>query len=687
MCGITGYWGYARADLARDAFEAFTHSLAHRGPDGFGIEHWPDAHLWLGHRRLAVIDLSDHARQPLSYGNGRYWITYNGEVYNYSELRQELTDLGHRFVSHGDTEVVVAAYAQWGAECQLRFNGMWAFAIWDAREQQLFISRDRFGVKPLHYSLHNGAIAFASELKALLTLPWIDGGFDVEILSETLNNIAGQASSIYTLLKEVRQLQAGHTMLVNRDGRVRIARWWNTLDHLPTIGTDLQQHADEFRQLFFDSCRVRLRSDVPLATSLSGGIDSSAVACTISELGRVGKASLAPRDWQRAFVACFTNTPNDEQNYARAIVQHTGMTAHYEKVDEATAVRHIERAIFDIEGIFGHPAVGTWMIYRAMRANGMRVSLDGQGADELLGGYDHFVETALDAAMMNFFNFSRYSDLKVVLRGITGDDVGRAGNLRDIKWLLKRISRNGKRLLRHKVNRVSLLKHHWSGSSVCPWSGGSAVHASIRGGQSPLRLYLGPRRLYYAEADRRICGMTPLQAALFSSFHGSMLPTLLRQFDRVSMAHGIETRMPFMDWRLVTYSFSLPDTSKIGGGVTKRVLRMAMQGLVPDAIRLRTNKIGFVSPISAWTRGTLNTWLRDLCASRSFLDSEVWSGEAVRMVLEQAIARQTGIDPVWPIIHAHVLEQAFKAQARQYRSSPSLASSVQIRQTYKQRAV
>jgi asparagine synthase (glutamine-hydrolysing) len=181
--------------------------------------------------------------------------------------------------------------------------------------------------------------------------------------------------------------------------------------------------------------------------------------------------------------------------------------------------------------------------------------------------------------------------------------------------------------------------------------------------------------------------MTPLQAALFSSFHGSMLPTLLRQFDRVSMAHGIETRMPFMDWRLVTYGFSLPDTSKIGGGVTKRVLRMAMQGLVPDAIRLRTNKIGFVSPISAWTRGTLNTWLRDLCASRSFLDSEVWSGEAVRMVLEQAIARQTGIDPVWPIIHAHVLEQAFKAQARQYRSSPSLASSVQIRQTYKQRPV
>ena len=176
------------------------------------------------------------------------------------------------------------------------------------------------------------------------------------------------------------------------------------------------------------------------------------------------------------------------------------------------------------------------MIYQAMRANGMRVSLDGQGADELLGGYEHFVNTALDAAMLNSFDFSRYSDLKMVLRGVTGDDVGGAGNLRDINWRLKRISGKTRRLLGQKLNRVSLLNPLRS------------VYAGIRGLQSsPLRLYRGPRRLYYAEADCRISGMTPLQAALFSSFHGSMLPTLLRQFDRASMAHGIKTRMPFMD--------------------------------------------------------------------------------------------------------------------------------------------
>jgi asparagine synthase (glutamine-hydrolysing) len=665
VCGITGYWGYSRVDLSLHAFEAFTHSLAHRGPDGFGIEHWPVARIWLGHRRLAIIDLSDQARQPMSYANGRYWITYNGEIYNYLELRDELTDLGHRFVSNGDTEVVVAAYAQWGADCQQRFNGMWAFAIWDAHDQQLFISRDRFGVKPLHYSLYKGSFAFASELKAFLALPWIHGDFDVEILSETLNNVAGQASSIYTLLKEVYQLQAGHAMLVSRDGHIRIARWWNTLDHPSMVGSGLQRQTDEFRELFFDSCRLRLRSDVPLATSLSGGLDSSAVACTISELGRLGKASLAPEDWQRAFVACFTGTPHDEQNYARAIVQHTGMTAHYEEVDETTAVKNLEKAIFDIEGVFVHPAVGTWMIYRAMRANGMRVSLDGQGADELLGGYEDLVETALEAAMMNFSNLSRYSDLRIVLQGFAGDDATPASKLREVNWLLKRLSGKTKRLLRHRLDRLSLLKPLRN------------VRAGIRGVHPLLGLYLGPRRLYYAKADSRIAGMMPLQAALFTSFHGSMLPTLLRQFDRASMAHGIETRMPFMDWRLVTYSFSLPETSKIGGGLTKRVLRMAMEGLVPDVIRLRTNKIGFVSPVHAWTRGALNAWARDICADRSFLDSEVWNGAAVRTVVEQALAGRRAIDPVWPIIHAHVLEQAFKAKAGHYRSPSSWRSSVQ----------
>jgi asparagine synthase (glutamine-hydrolysing) len=655
MCGIVGYWAYSAEDLSQPTFEAFTHSLAHRGPDGFGIEHFASDRLWLGHRRLAIIDLSAHGRQPLSFADQRYWITYNGEIYNYIELREELRALGHRFVSATDTEVALAAYAQWGPACQLRFNGMWAFAIWDARERKLFLSRDRFGVKPLHYHLRNGAISFASELKAFLTLPWISGALDVEILSETLTNLQGHESTIYTLLPGVRRLPAGHAMQVSADGRVHITRWWNTLEHLPTVPVEPRQQAEEFRELFFDACRVRLRSDAPLATSLSGGLDSSAIACTISELGRQGKVANAPADWRRAFVICWKGTRYDEENYARTIVHHTGMTTHYENVDESTAVENIEKVIFDVESLYRDPKVGHWTIYRAMRANGICVSLDGSGADELLGGYPKCVETALDAAI----NLSRYADLRHVLNGF--DEVERLGVLGEIK-----------RLLRHEFKRLRLLEPL------------NAVGARLRqlGERFPrlaglpipersepvLRPYLGPPRLYNAKLDVETFGKSPFEAMLYSWFHSGMLPTLLRNFDRASMAHGIETRMPFMDWRLVTYGFALPEESKVGSGFTKRVLRMAMEGLMPESIRLRTNKFGFVSPIDVWTRGPLNSWVQDVCASRPFLDSPVWNGGAVRMSVERAIAAQKSIEPLWPIIQAHVLEQSFKRKARDHHS-------------------
>jgi asparagine synthase (glutamine-hydrolysing) len=642
-------------DMTPASFAAFTHSLAHRGPDAFAIKHYADARLWLGHRRLAIIDLSDHGQQPLSYANRRYWITYNGEVYNYAELRAELSALGHRFVSNTDTEVIVAAYAQWGPDCQLRFNGMWGFAIWDNQDRQLFLSRDRFGVKPLHYALHNGAMAFASELKAFLALPWIDGAFDVEILSETLANLSGLEGTGYTLLPNVLCLPAGHAMLVTPDGRVRITRWWNTFDHLPMVPNKLEQQVGEFREIFFDACRVRLRSDVPLATSLSGGLDSSAIACSISELNRNTKTLGAPRDWRRAFVVCWKGTPYDEENYARAIVQHAAMTAHYEYADESTAVNNLEKIIFDVESIYLDPKVGHWMIYRAMRANGIYVCLDGSGADELLGGYPNCVTTAIDAAL----TVSRYLDLRRALRGF--DEGPGAGILGELQLLLKYEIRRLHLLepLRAIRGGIRDLWMHWrqltENSSFSEQS------------EQTLRPYLGPRRLYDERLDGEICEMTPLQAMLFSWFHKGRLPTLLRHFDRASMAHGVETRMPFMDWRLVTYCFALPETSKIGGGFTKRVLRQAMEGLMPDPIRLRRNKFGFVSPINTWTRGLLNCWVRDACASQSFLESPVWNGPRVRSLVNRAVVAQKSIEPVWPIIQAHVLQQSFKAQALLWR--------------------
>jgi asparagine synthase (glutamine-hydrolysing) len=402
---------------------------------------------------------------------------------------------------------------------------------------------------------------------------------------------------------------------------------------------------------------VRLRSDVPVVTALSGGLDSSSIACTLSELGRCGKISSAPGD-QRAFVACFRDTPKDEQTYARAIVQHTGMTAHYENVDEYAAVKNIEKVIFDLEGIFWDPLVGPWMIYQAMRANGICVSLDGTGSDELFGGYRDCVKTALNAAIMNPPDSARYLDLKEVLRGFSGEAKHAGGAIRSsVRHVLKRLQvleplRDARACIRGLRSQLS----HVIGSGVS---------------EPALRPYLGVRRLYYEKLDSQVFGMPPLQGKLFSLFHGRLLPTILHHFDRASMAHGVETRMPFMDWRLVTYGFALPEASKMGGGFTKRVLRAAMDGLMPESIRLRTNKITFLSPLNAWTRGTLNTWVRDICASQSFLDSPVWNGQAVRKIVERAIAARTGIEPVWSIIQAHVLEQSFRAHLLKNRQAPA----------------
>ena len=655
MCGVTGYWAYSSHDVAETVFAVFTHSLAHRGPDGCGIEHFPGARLWLGHRRLAIIDLSERGRQPMSYAEGRYWLTYNGEVYNYLELREELRGLGHRFVSDSDSEVILASYAQWGPECQLRFNGMWAFAIWDARDHSLFLSRDRFGVKPLHYCDHAGAFSFASELKAFLTLPWIDGALDPEILAETLTNINGHENSSYTLLPGVHRLPAGHAMMIEADGSRRINGWWNTLDHLPQPSASLDEQAEEFRALFFDACRLRLRSDVPLATALSGGLDSSAVACTLAELGRGGVVKHAPKDWQRAFVACFTGTSYDERQHAKAVIDHTGMVPYYDDVDDRQALSDIEKVIFDLEGISWPMFVGAWSIYRDMRLTGIRVSIDGHGSDELIGGYHYFVERAIDAAAGSL-DVRRYIDLRAILAGLVGGTAQSTygspmGDLR-------------------RFARALLARMHLLGAARTAAVGLQSLTENVRSpaarsaGEGLLPYYQGPRRLYYDAADPRVTGMSPLQAMLFVWFHGSMLPTLLRVFDRASMSHGIETRMPFMDWRLVAYSFALPEASKIGGGYTKRVLRHAMRGILPEPIRLRTQKIGFIAPIDKWATGALKPWLLDTSNSRSFIESSIWNGPAVRSYVERAVKGEARITTVWPMFQAYTLEQTFKNRAR-----------------------
>ena len=604
----------------------------------------------------------------MSYADGRYWLTYNGEIYNFLELRKTLSELGHRFFSNADSEVILAAYAQWGPACQLKFNGMWAFAIWDRDRKTLFLSRDRFGIKPLHYREAGGSLAFASELKSFLSLPGIDGAFDTEVLAETLSNINGQESTPHTLLPGVKRLPGGHSLTITRDGTVQVARWWDTLSHLPACAAEFDRQADEFRELFMDSCRLRLRSDVPIATALSGGLDSSAIACTLAALRKGRTVEHAPQEWHRAFVACFPGTRLDERRYAQQVVEHTGMAAQYEDIDDSRTLELLDQVIFDLEGIYWVPLVGPWAIYQAMRKGGIRVSLDGHGADELLGGYHFHVERALDGLLQGRFSLSRYVDLKRIIRGFAGGsaDSNRGSLLGDLQAVARReLQRLGMlERTRQVAWRVNAIQRRVFGALTRSVGSTDSTPAPWPPAEPSLTPYSGPKRLYNEDADPRTSGMSPLSRMLFAWFHGSVLPTILRSYDRASMAHGIEVRMPFMDWRLVTYGFALPEESKLGRGYTKRILRQAMTGLMPDPIRLRKNKIGFTSPLDEWTRGKLRPWVGDLANSRSFLESPVWNGRAVRALVDQALSAKTSINPVWPMLNAYSLQKGFMKEAR-----------------------
>ncbi|HHY55695.1 MAG TPA: asparagine synthase (glutamine-hydrolyzing) [Chloroflexi bacterium] len=649
MCGITGIWQLDGAPVDLSVLQAMTEAIAHRGPDGEGLK--IAGAIGLGHRRLAILDLSPAGHQPMSYANGRYWITYNGEVYNFLELRHELEQLGHHFSSHSDTEVILAAYAQWGRNCLLRFNGMWAFAIWDAQEQTLFLARDRFGVKPLFYLLERDRIAFASEWKAFFSLPSFVRRIDWSTFLTALLNPYSQEGIEQCLLVGIRRLLPGHCMEVTPHV-VRVYRWWQTLDHLQTPPTGLRAQAAHFLELFTDACRLRMRSDVPIGTCLSGGLDSSAIVCTLAAIGRQasqGGERLA-QDWQRAFIATFPGAAVDERNYAELVVQATAVTPEYVTPTAADFLAHIDSAVYHLEGLDAGPTIQLWALYRRLRASGVVVTLDGHGGDELLGGYVSHVRHALyDAGRLRQWP-GRYLQMLNTYRAMfrnASDSMRPPSSLQDLV-----IATNSWAQLAARLGR-SLTGNDKADLSPAATGLAQFLHPDLLGlAPTPEPPYIWP-------------GNGHLEAALYREFHQTMLPTILRNYDRMAMAHGVEVRMPFMDWRLVTYVFSLPPESKIGQGFTKLVLREAMRGLLPEAVRTRRDKIGFAPPVVQWFQGELKQWLLDgLCTMNHAGRVPLLSDPAQRKVCADIQRNQytwNELITIWPLIHARLWLAKFAA--------------------------
>ncbi|HXH17510.1 MAG TPA: asparagine synthase (glutamine-hydrolyzing) [Chitinophagales bacterium] len=582
MCGILGLMP-ASADL--NFFTRSLDLLVHRGPDGRGVWQDGDGKVILGHRRLSILDLSDAGFQPMH--NERYAIIHNGEIYNFREIRTELEKKGHLFKSQTDTEVILEAYARWGADCLQKFNGMWAFAIWDKKEKTLFLARDRFGKKPLFYAFAGDAFVFGSEMKALVPfLPKVNLSKDFQWMRD---NVFAYEPTEKCLIEGITRFPSAHYGIY-RNGKLTTVKYWDTHAHLHSVPRNYSRQVEEFRDLFLDACKIRLRSDVPVGTALSGGVDSSA---TIAGIKQAAKLTAEPPSvtWQNAFIASMPGSPLDETSYAKKVCAYLKIQPHVIEINPEEGIKSLEEYLYHFEELYITSPVPMVQTYRAERNSGVYVSIDGHGADELFSGYDTFL---LNAFWDCGLNPHAISSILKTYRGIVPPFP---------QFKVKEVG------IRDYFQRVS---GSFKFKDFIPHIGREIKKAFEQNSNG-------------------------FNRALYHLFHTANLPTLLRNYDRYSMMSGVEIRMPFLDHRVVAYCFSIPWTSKIRNGYTKALLRDAMAPFLPREIMYRKYKMGFQTPIVDWLKGAWKNYFLELVNSKDFKETGIIQAADVKAKIENVI--------------------------------------------------
>ncbi len=579
-----------------------TAAQAHRGPDGFGVAIMEDGQvrrsrelptpvgkIALGHNRLAIIDLSEGGHQPMRSSDGGLWIVYNGEIYNYRELREELESLGRQFRSSSDTEVLLEAYNTWGPTCVSRFNGMWAFAILDLRRRCLLLSRDRFGVKPLHIAKDGDRILFASEIKALLAArqapPRLNRGVAAAFLRHGVVNATDE-----TFFEGIRCFPPAHYAEIDLERPLdwTPVRFW-ALPDAPERGMAAptpEEACRNFRDLFTSSVSLRMRSDVRVGSCLSGGLDSSSIVCVASRLR-------PPDDPMDTFTASFEDAALDERRYADAVNARVGARAHVTTPTAAGALQDWPALVRAQDEPFTSLSIyAQYCVMRLSRQNGVKVLLDGQGGDETLAGYRKY-------AMFH-------------LRSLWSRR--RAVALAGFGWgLLRRGDRGLMRLSEGVRYLPGVLRRRAEGLSA-------AIAPGYRGAWTAAELAREPGHLV---EDRQVDDLTRYS-----------LPSLLRYEDRNSMAFGIEARVPFLDYRLVEFLLRVSSDRKLVGGQTKAILRRALRGTVPDEILDRRDKLGFGPPQQDWLRGAFGDRMRSVLRSDDFRLRDLVAPDRVEPLLD-----------------------------------------------------
>jgi len=592
MCGILGIL----PSVDKEKFKEALDTISHRGPDGYGIWESDDKTIMLGHRRLAILDLSENGKQPMVYG--KYTITFNGEIYNFIEIRKELVQKGYKFYSDSDTEVILKAYDAWGHACLNRFNGMWAFAIWDREVKTLFLSRDRYGKKPLFYSFTDGRFVFGSEMKAIA--PFLSSVQTADHFEWCRDNPFMYEGTEKTLINNINRFPAAsYAYVLPGQTTLHPQQYYRTIDHIKQVSKNYDDQVAEFRSLFIDACALRMRSDVPVGTALSGGIDSSAVFCTLAHIKKNLPLERINHARQHAFVACFPGSFLDERKYAQQVVDHLKAKATFLNIDPVAGVEQLIDDMYYFEELYITSPIPMMRTYNAIRQNGVTVSIDGHGADEMMTGYGtEMLEAFFDAGV----NVTQILDILETYRQFKSFDKN--------AWTLKeRINTYNNHMFRRlKKNPKNVLAFY---------------------GKSLIGKHVAKHRLYPEIGH--------FNNLLYVLFHQTILPTLLRNYDRYSMASGVEIRMPFMDHRLVEYAFSIPFSSKIRKGYTKAIIRDAIAPFMPKSIVERKGKIGFNSPTTEWLKGPWKSFFLDNIHSNDFRQCPLINHKEVRQQVEKAI--------------------------------------------------
>lgn len=655
MCGITGYVSFKAVLLNALAVIGMTDALEHRGPDDEGylmanfrtaaasavggkrtdpacvgkqFIHSPreilcDAKLssrpfdvMLGHRRLSILDLSPLGHQPLCNEDGSVWITHNGEIYNYLELRGGLEDR-HKFISHTDTEVILHAYEEWGTDCVKRFNGMWAFSILDLKKKVLFISRDRTGIKPLYYYRDNERFLFASEIRPLLkVIPReVNDGAVWDYLVLRTNQHFSE-----TFYRNIHELEPAHNLVINAGAEMKISRYWT-----PVFNPDLGKYDDatsvkigeELHARIENAIRLRLRSDVPLGSCLSGGLDSSAIVSTVNRLIRSEAGILSVGDKQKTFTASFSDPGCDERKFIDLLMRNMDVAQHHIFPTGEGLEKEIDKLIEVQEEPFNSTSIyAQFKVMEAARDHGVKVLLDGQGGDELFAGYTSYKFVYL----VNLMRFLRLADYMKEWGSIRSNGAWSAGY--QFFAFAREWSKNFP---------AGLQRFLWTKTRKDL----EFVHRDFLSGHKE-RTEMWIDKMAAPSLGKR----------LYEDVLGHNLKGLLRYEDKNSMHFSIEARTPFADdIELIEYFLLIPSCYKVHGGFGKYSFRKAMDGRLPDEVTWRRDKMGFNTPERQWVRGLIKRRKCDLSGNTPYLD-----GKRFMFALNQEENNESGggeTSPCW----------------------------------------